>query len=166
MTIEQVDECLAHYREYKARCEFLENEIRELKAVLEDMKSSIVEDNVSITQAITGMPHGTSVSDPTGKLGILIADGFLPPFIKDCERDIAAKEKELRFKRPVTIFVEAWLITLNKRERFVIENKTIGGMFWRDLVVIFKNEFGEEYSRQGLKKIRDNAMSKIYHIAE
>lgn len=166
MRPESVDQCLANYREYTARCTFLEHEIHELQALVERLKRTTVEDAVSITQVMNGMPRGTDISDPTGRIGTKFADGYVPDYIREIEEEIRQRESEYRFKLPAIVFVDAWLKVLNKRERFVIENKTIGGMFWRELAVAYKEEFGEEYSRQGLKKIRDRAIVKIYKVAE
>ena len=166
MRPETVDQCLANYKEYTARCTFLEHEIHELRFLVEQLRSTAIEDAVTITQVMNGMPHGTGISDPTGRLGSKFADGYVPAYIDDIEKEIKEREQEYRFKYPTIVFVDAWLKVLNRRERFVVEHKTIGGMFWRELVVEYKNEFGEEYSRQGLKKIRDRAIVKIHKVAE
>ncbi len=166
MQPEMVDQCLANYREYSARCSFLEHEIHELRSLADRLRSTAVEDAVTINQVMNGMPHGTDLSDPTGRIAIRFADGYVPDYIVEIENEIRQKEGELRYKTATIVFVEAWLKVLNKRERFVIENKTIGGMFWRDLISAYKSEFGEEYSKQGLKKVRDRAVAKIYKVAE
>ena len=166
MQPDKVDECLAHYREYSARCDFLQHEVHELKSLVERLRSTAVEDAVTITQVLTNMPHGTDLSCPTESLAIKFADGYVPGYIRGVEEEIRRRENEYRMKFPTIVFVDAWLKVLNRRERFVIENKTIGGMFWRELVIEYKREFGEEYSRQGLKKIRDRAVEKIHKVAE
>lgn len=166
MKAEKVDEFLANYREYSARCGFLEHELRELRRLADELKKTALTDAISITQVLSDMPHGSGISDPIGRLVEKFADGYMPDYIVELELEITNKENEYKRKIPVVVFVESWLRVLTKRERFVIENKTIGGMFWRELVMEFKKEFGEEYSRQGLKKIRDNAIEKIHRIAE
>ena len=69
MQREAVDQCLANYREYSARCSFLEHEIEELKLLAEKLRNSAVADAITITAQMTGMPHGTEITDPTGKIG-------------------------------------------------------------------------------------------------
>lgn len=166
MQPDQVDECLTHYKEYSARCAFLECEIRELKSLAERLRSTAIEDAVTITQVLTDMPHGTCLSCPTERIAVKFADGYTPDYIREIEHEIRKRENEYRSKFPTVVFVEAWLKVLNRRERFIVENKTIGGMFWRELAIEYKKEFGEEYSRQGLKKIRDRAIAKIHKVAE
>jgi len=166
MNAEKVDEFLLNYREYAARCDFLEKEIKELERLAAEMRSTFIEDNVSITQVLSDMPRGSNISDPTGRLAMMAVSGYTPDYIREIENEITQKKSEYRFKLPVVVFVESWLNVLTPRERFVIEKKTIAGMFWRDIVVAFKKEFGEEYSRHGLKNIRDNAIIKIHKIAQ
>lgn len=166
MKPERVDECMLQYKEYSARCEFLQHEIHELENLAEQLRTNQVNDMISLSQVITGMPHGTSISDPTGKLGILLAEGYENDFIKQVEAEIVQKQKEYRMKISTVVFVDAWVKVLTIRERYVIENKKIGSMYWRELIAGFKKEFGEVYSRQGLKKIMDNAMKKIYNVAK
>ena len=166
MQREIVDQCLENYREFSARCSFLEQEINELRILAEKLKSSAMTDAITITAQMTGMPHGTGITDPTGRIAMKFADGFTPDYIKEIEREIRTLEEERRTKLSTIVFVDAWLKALNKRERFVIENKVIGGMFWREMIFAYKAEFGDEYSKQGMKKIKDRAMERIYKVAE
>lgn len=165
MQKESVDLMLGNYREYTARCEFLEQEIRELERIAADLRRTMITDALSGSQNLSGMPHGTSVSSPTERIAIKFADGYVPDYIVDIEKEIASKKDELCRKTPTVVFVTAWLKGLSEKERFVIESKTIGGAFWRELIYAYQQRFGEVYSKQGLKKIRDRALEKIYRIA-
>lgn len=166
MQAEKVDEFLEKYHEYAARCSFLEKEIKELSRLVDELKSRIIEDNVNVTPSLTGMPRGSGISDPTGRLGTLVADSFTPDYIAAIENEISDKRREYNEKITVVIFVDSWLEVLTKRERYVIENKILCGMFWRELVRGYKEVFGEDYSKQGLKKIRDRAVEKIKRVAQ
>ena len=166
MTAEMVDECLAHYREYTARCDFLEKEIAELERWIEQMRSMFVEDNVHITQTLSDMPHSTGVSNPVEKLAFMDIEQFTPDYIKTVETEVRARKRELQMKRPTVIFVDAWLKCLTSRERFIVKHQMLDGMFWREVVSAFEKEYGETYTRQRLKKIRDNAVEKMHEIAK
>ena len=166
MQRETVDEMLTKYKEYAARVAYLDEMIRQTEHLCESLHHNVIENTVSITQVITDMPRGTTTGDPTGKLGALLADGYTPDYIKQVENDLMSMKIELRSKETVVICVNAWLLGLNPREKFVIEHKIIAGMYWREMVPLYKNEFGEDYSRQGLKRIKKYAMEKIYRIAE
>ena len=137
MQKESVDLMLGNYREYTARCEFLEQEIQELERIAADLRRTMMTDALSGSQNLSGMPHGTSVSSPTERIAIKFADGYVPDYIVDIEKEIASKKDELRRKTPTVVFVTAWLKGLSEKERFVIESKTIGGAFWRELIYAY-----------------------------
>ena len=166
MKPEMVDQCLANYREYSARCTFLEHEIHELRLLADRMRNNAIAESVHITSVMTGMPHGTEISDPTGRLAIEFADGYTPEHVVQVEKEIKRLDAEYHLKITTVIFVDAWLKALNRRERYIIENKTIGGMFWRELIAGYNKEFGELYSKETMKRIRNAALEHIYKVAE
>ncbi len=166
MQPEDVKKCISSYRACSARCAYLEQEIVSLKGFCERLKNSSVEDAISITQKWSAMPHASGVSDPTGDLARKFADGYIPDYILEIEREIAVLEDEYKSKNTVIVYVESWLKALNDRELFVVKSQCINGMFWREVIYGFKEKFGEFYTQQGLKKLRDRAMMKIYEIAK
>lgn len=166
MQKESVDAMLSNYREHLARCEYLECEIPELERLVLSLRETMIEDTVACTQVISGMPHGTSISDPTGRLAVMFADGGVTESVRLLECEIAEKKRELAQKRVTVIFVGAWLKVLNEKERFVVEKQVIDKLFWRDVVRSYDRAFGDVYSKHGLKSIRDGALQKIYRIAE
>ena len=166
MQPDEVRSCIEKYRDCAARCAFLEREIKDLEIRLTHLLETQVEDAISITQQLTGMPHATGVGDPTGKLAQKMADGFKPDYIRELEHEIAEKKEELRTKSSVVIYVDSWMKCLSERERYVIMRQCIDGAYWRDVVAGFQEKFGDVYSPQGLKKIRTRAMNKIYEIAK
>lgn len=163
---EEVDKMLANYREYDSRVTYLNVLVRETEKLLESLRRTVVEDSISITQVISDMPRGTATSDPTGKLGAMLAEGYEPEHIQQVEEDLDAMKLEIKSKEHVIVCVNAWLICLSDRERFVIEHKVIAGMYWREMIPVYKREFGDEYSKQGLKRIKAKALEKIYGIAK
>ena len=166
MQPERVDEMLANYREYAARVAYLSEAVKQTERLCASLHQNVVEDSISITQVISDMPRGTAISDPTGRLGSMLAEGYVPEHIRQAEADLESMKLEIRSKENVVVFVEAWLKGLSDRERFVIEHKVIAGMYWREMIPIYKREFGDEYSKQGLKRIKAKALEKIYRIAQ
>lgn len=166
MKKESVDTMMANYREYCARCEYLENDIKVTERFIETMKEGLVEDLISITACMTGMPHGSGISDPTGRVGDMIASGRATYLVEDVINEVAGMKEELAEKMVTVVFVNSWIRALDNKERFVIEQKMLGGLSWRQLTFTFKRQFGDTYSQQGLRRIRDAAMQKIYRIAE
>lgn len=162
-----MDEMLGRYLEHSARSAFLESKIQELYKDLGKMRSEIVEDLVSVSPKITGLPGGQKgISDSTGRLGTMVADGHVTPHMEQVIKEIDALELELERVRVTVVFVDAWLKALDEKELFVIKKKTIGGLSWKQLGYLFRNTYGDSYTQQGLRRIRDSAMDKIYKIAE
>lgn len=166
MQKESVDTMLSNYREHLARCEYLECEITELECLVKHLRNTMIEDTVSCTQVISDMPRSTAISDPTGRLAMMFASGGVTEHVQQIEDEITEKKLELAQKRVTVIFVEAWLKVLNEKERFVVEKQVIDKLFWRDIVRLYDRVFGDAYSKHGLKSIRDNALHKIYRVAE
>ena len=160
-----MDEMLSNYREHLARCEYLECELPELERLARSMRETMVEDTVSVTQVLSDMPRGSSISDPTGRLAMKFASGGVTEHVRQIEAEIVEKGRELSTKRVTVVFVGAWLKALNEKERFVVEKQVIDKLFWRDVVRMYDRAFGEAYSKHGLKAIRDAALQKIYRIA-
>jgi len=164
---QSVDRMLLDYRRNKARCAHLEIRIRELEELRQGMVDNVVNDTVSITARLDGMPPAQpGTSDPTGRLSSKLADGYKTDSIRQVEGDIAGLTAELQRLLPQVHFVDAWLLALDDKERFVVEQKQVAGVSWRELVFAFKREHGAEYSVHGLRKLRDRAVQKIYQIAE
>jgi len=165
LTREQVDLMLSSYREKAARCEHLEKEIPELENMLKDCMTSIIDDEVKTTSVLSDMPKGSITSDPTGRLGMLLAEGYKPERVRELELEIYQKKIELQSISPCVIFVDAWLSGLNPRERFLIERKVIDSSYWRNVIDDYTEKFGETYSKQGLRNVLMAALEKIYRIA-
>lgn len=167
MQKETVDEMLRNYREYSARCLYLECCIRDIEDKLRSIRKTMVPDAISITAKYTDMPGAKGrVSDPTASVASRFADGYQPEAVRELEAELARMQDELRDKTPTTVFVEIWLNALNDKERFVIERKMIDGLFWREIAAEFGERFGARYSSISLKRMRIIALEKIYKISE
>ena len=165
MRAEQVDALLRGYRRDVARCAFIEQEIVEREALIEELKRTAVADAVSTTARVTGMPRGTNTGDPTARLGAMLADGEQPRHIRQVEEEARALEAERRFLRARIRRVDALMGLLSERERCVIQGNVIDGMKWREVILAYRERFGIEYSRDGIRRIRDGAMEKMYAVA-
>ena len=166
MQPEDVKLYIEHYKEYVVRVKHLKNEIKDLRLTLERIKIAKVADLVNITQKWSVMPHGTNVGDPTGQAAEKIIDGEKSQELKQLEWEIQGKEEEMREKTMMIKYVNAWLQILNERENFVIQSKCIDGFSWDEIVDKYQKKFDVRYSPNGLKKIRNRALSKICKIAK
>ena len=168
MTRAQVDEYLAIYRECVGRVGSLELTIQRQREELERRKRNLAAD-AALESPVheEGMPHGSGVGNPVERIVLKYADGFLPPEIIEDEKQLKALEEELKYRKEVVLYVDAWLKGLNEREAWIINHKVIDMDYsWREVIVMYRLQYGEEYSRDALKRIKERAMEKIYHFAE
>lgn len=165
MNRERVMECLANYREYSARCEYLRNEIPRLEDLVQELRNDIIDNEVHITQVISDMPRGTSTSDPTGKLAAKLAQGYEPGYIEEIEEEIRQKKAELKHKDVLVWSVETAFKSLTPKERFLVEHKYIQEDFWRNIVEGFNESFNEGYNNKDtLKRILDKGIETIERV--
>ena len=165
MTRERVDEMLRSYRETLARCGYLRSQKEVLEEALRKNESSMVGDRVTLSQAITGMPHGSSVGDPVGNLALDLVMGKVTVFVQQVRDELAEVYKELSLKQYIIACVDSWLKSLNDRERIVVELKMIDQYSWGDVVSQMKQKCGNSFSKHTAQRIYDRAMEKIYNAA-
>ena len=166
MTRERVDEMLHNYREYVGRCKYLMAEIEEINEDLRSLKASSYADAVSPRgQDLSGMPHGTDVGQPTEQIAIAFASGCKPPYIAELEKIVAGLQAEYKSKHTTVMFVECWLQCLTDRERWVVVQQVIDGVTWREMTTQYEMCFGEGRTRDGLRKLKQKALAKIYKAA-
>ena len=165
MKVEVINEALSMYLERLARCEFLDTEIKILSEMLEKAESEMVDDEVSLSQELTGMPHGTSISDPTGKLGLRLACGFESWSVKQIKEELANMREEYNTLRYWVAFVQAWLKCLTEKERKLIEMKYIQKLSWDEIINNYQREYGQKYGKSGMKVLVQKSIEKVYKIA-
>lgn len=165
LTVEQVDEMLHNYRENTARIALIDTEISSLRNLYADMEKTIVEDSVSTTSVLTGMPRGNKTSDPTGRVGIGVAAGDVPSHMRQIEDEIRVLSRERRELQTPVEKVDALLKALNEKQGFVLYRKAIDQMQWREIAYAYKKLFDIDYSRQGIKKIYKESMLRLYRVA-
>lgn len=161
---ENLIEMLAHYREYTARCGCIETDISDLKRMIASLQNSLAADMAAPHTAMTGMPHGSGISDPTARIGAMLASGYVPDDIRQLEDEIKTLEQELAEKSSKIRYVDSLLMALNEKQCFVLRRKGIDQLQWREIIYGYKKEFGIEYSRTGLKKIYKSALAKMQKI--
>ena len=166
MKAEIVSEALSMHLERLARCEFLENEVKILREMLEVAEREMVDDAVSLSQELTGMPHGTSISDPTGKLGLKLACGFESWNVKQIREEIERLQGEYNTLRYWVAFVRAWLKCLTDKERMLIELKYIQKLSWDEIINAYQRAYGQKYGKSGMKVLVQKSIEKVYKIAE
>ena len=167
MTRDQVDTMLSEYRKCKGRCGYLEKRLPELELEIEQEKARLIPDAAQESPSMEpGMPHGSGVGNPVEKIVLRYADGFLPDEIREMVDSYRDMKAELAQGQRVIRYVDAWLEGLAERERWIIIHKVIDSEYsWREVICMYRLQYGEEYSRDALKRIKERAMEKIYSFA-
>lgn len=166
MTRERVDEMLKTYRFEVGRCGHLQAEIKLLNMEIERDKANMAADLVGPgAQEITDMPRGTTVGNPTERYGLMLASGWMPDEIRQKEARVAELSAEFEERSKTVMYVDAWLMGLPERERWMIEKQVIDGAFWKEVGSQYMERFGENVSKDTLKRIRDKALERIYKMA-
>ena len=167
MTREKIEEYLKTYRFEVGRCGHLEKEIELLKAQIEKAKEWLADDLAGPgAQTITDMPRGTTVGNPTEKLGIMLASGYVSDEIRELEAKLGELNAEYAERKKTVDFVSSWLAGLPERERWMIETQVVDGVIWREVITKYPEKFGEYRSKDTLKRIRDKAFEMIIDMAE
>ena len=166
MKAEVVNEMLNEYLARLSRSEFLQSELEMLGELLKEAENEMVNDEVSLSQQITGMPHGSSVVDPVGKLGLKLACGYESWTVKDIKNEIEEKQREFSRLKYSVSFVQAWLKCLTDKERLLIELKYIQQLSWDEIIREYQKRFCQRYGRSSMKILVKKAMEKVYKIAE
>lgn len=167
MTIERVEEMLKSYRAEVGRCGHLQMEIDILKTEIERDKARLAEDLAGPgAQVITDMPRGTNVGNPTEKIALMLAGGWLSEEIQEKEAKLGELIAEYEERHKTVAFVEAWLAGLPERERWMIEMQVIDSVIWRDIISQYPQKFGEFKSKDTLKRLRDRALDMIIDMSE
>lgn len=166
MTPQRLDEIFKNYRVTKARMIYLTDLEKRLDRRLRILKGEMVEDMQSFSQAITGMPHGSGVGDPTGRLGVDIASGKVTPFIKQVEEELTEARSEMIRIGPDVNTVEVVLQALGDREREVLVLKIIDDRDWGDTVDQMNGLHNGAYSKRTLQRLLDRALEKAYEVVK
>lgn len=167
MRREKVDEMLKAYRFEVGRCGHLKTEIGQLEKAISCATATMDEDIITIqAQQLTGMPHGTTVGNPTERLGIMLASGWIPNDITEMQDELKKARQEYDQRHANVLFVTAWLNGLPERERWIVEHQVVDGEYWKEVAAKYKTAFLEDYSKDSLKRLKQRAMEKIYKMAE
>lgn len=161
-----VQSLIKNYNINCGRAAHIQIQTAELSARLSLLQSRLVYDETGPgAQNITGMPHGTAISDPTAEVAVRLASGYETDEMKSIRAKITALNDEFEALRIKIAYVDAWVKGLNIYERWLILRQSIDETHWRDLEESYKKEFGYYVSSRHLQRMRNAALEKIYTIA-
>lgn len=166
MSPQKLTEILKRYRVSILRCVYLKDQLRMLDGFLRKCQGEMIEDQVTMSQAITGMPHGTTVGDPVSRLAIDIASGEITPFVKEIQEEIRQVKAELEKLSAEVRTVETVLNALNDRERKLFEMKMIDQFSWPEILSRMNREYNNSYSKRTLQRLLERAMDKAQETVQ
>lgn len=166
MSPQRLTEILKTYRQSRARCAYLQSQLEMLDRFLRKCQGEMIEDQVTMSQAITGMPHGTTVGDPVSRLAMDIASGEVTPFVRQIQEEIITVRAELIRISPEVHTVEIILEALNERERILFEMKMIDEQSWTEILDRMNRAYNNSYSKRSLQRLLDRAIEKAYEIVK
>lgn len=167
MLSEMVDKLLAGHRENVGRCLHVEAEIVRLKGELKAAEQNLALDmSTAHNYELSDMPRGTAVGQPTERIALKLASGWKPDYVEALEQQLAAYEAEHAERKLNRLFVEGWLEGLPERERWLIETQVIDGVYWRDVLIRYRQKFGVDVSKDTLQRVKAQAMERIYEMAK
>lgn len=160
MSPQRLTEILKRYRPSRARCAYLKSQLEMLNRFLKKCEGEMITDQVTMSQAITGMPHGSTVGDPVSRLAIDIASGEVTPFVTQIRDEIAQAEAELEKLSREVQTVEIVLDALSDRERMLVEMKMIDEYSWPEILGKMNQAYSNSYSKRSLQRLLDRAFEK------
>ena len=166
MSPQRLKEILKNYSPSRARCAYLRSQLEMLDRFLAKCRGEMIVDQVTMSQAITGMPHGTTVGDPVSRLAIDIASGEVTPFVKQIQEEIQDVKAELDKILPDVRTVEIILEALNEREKILFEMKMIDEFSWPEILSRMNREYNNSYSKRSLQRLLERAMEKAQAVVQ
>lgn len=166
MLPERAERMLRDYKNNVGRCGFLKKAIKEAETDIEHWKNRLAEDLVgSGGMNLDGMPHGTTVGNPTERMALMLATGYEPEDLKDAEKRLEDLRRELREVEMEVVFVEAWLEGLSTKEHWLVEQIYFEGCTYNETARAYADKFGIQVSRDGVRRMKKAAVEKVAGMA-
>lgn len=167
MTLDRIVTILKEYKICVGRCSYIKVEITRIEREIEVIKRDTAETLASPKpRQISDMPRGTQISNPTEKYGGMLADGYKTAEQISLEQKLTELNEEYEDKIQTVNYVNSWMSGLTERERCVIKANVIDSMGWKETVYAYRGKFGEDVSKDTLKRLKDKAMDKICEMAK
>jgi hypothetical protein len=167
MEQEHIIRLLNAYKGNVGRCEYIQAKIRELARDIERAKGASAEDLAGpapMSAEYTG--RFDYIADSiTARAGISLADGYTSGYAQELEREATRLQEEYETKSGTICNVEAWMKGLGRKHAWIIERFYFDGLTYAEIGFAAKAEFGAEYSKYVLRRMRREALDKICEMA-
>ena len=167
MLPEQAKEMLTNYKPYLGRCRHIEVAVACLQHEAETMSRNLAADYATNSgKQMDGMPRGSTVGNPTERLGIMLASGHVPDDLKALRDRIKGMQDEYVEKSVTVRFVEAWMQGLPMKQKWMIERQIFDMMTYAQMSPLYTAAFGEPCSKDSLRRLSKDALTSVYKMAE
>ena len=165
MQPEKVDEMLKNFKSNLGRCAHLRVMIGELERRYEKAHNEGVEELLGSNGENDGMPHGSSIGNPTERAGLLLASGYVSETMRYIRLEIWGLQAEYDDRIATVDYVRAWLKGLTSKEVWMIGQQIFDGLCYREINHNYREKYGESCSKDLLRRLRKDALAKIYEMA-
>ncbi|MFA5378474.1 MAG: hypothetical protein WC455_22155 [Dehalococcoidia bacterium] len=163
MTRGQIESELRTYREKSARLAVLRARAVEIEHKIIELRARAEDPSGVGAAVLDGMPHvksGTSVVERQAILGEHDTDE-----IRDLQHELE-RVNGLAYEVGCEVArVEAWIMALSERERFVIKAFYFDGLFWGTIRRRYEDEYKMPLSERQMKRLRIQAIEKIERVS-
>lgn len=162
----KAEEMLKNYKAYLGRCSYIEAVIEGLKVSIKIAEAMPPMTSSTAWEAAGRDADGNTMGNPTERIAIMLATGIMTDDIAAMNKEIAALEAEHREKSLVVYFVQAWLKGLSAKECWMIERCYFDEMTYREINARYREEYGENCSKDLLRSLKKDALAKIFEMAK
>lgn len=165
MDAQEVDKLLASYNHCRARAAHIRTQLALMQHQLSVETTNAMAGEALHAQSYDVMPHGNLPGNPVESLVLRYLSGYQPQYIREIQQNMDKAKDELYEVETVVSFVNSWMLCLNEREKFVIERYVINGCTWREVLDEYEQKYGQ-FGKEGLRKMKNRALGKMYDAAE
>lgn len=161
MSIQTILQLLTDYKANKARYAYLEIAIIEFQEQIDSEERNILRNEVMSSPEQDGMPKGNAVTSQVENLVVRVVDGWTPEYLKEMQKDMRDLMREKEELRRKVGYVDAWMLALNEKQRWIIQTHIIDGMSWTEAAADWRKRYEGVVSKATLKRLKNSAMDVI-----
>jgi hypothetical protein len=111
------------------------------------------------------MPPNAQISKPTEQAVVKLEVDLRAEHAR-LDGLLSELEAEIRGLQVSVLFVDAWLSGLPERDRWLVTKCVIDGGYLRDIAVEWHRMHGVMLTKRQVQRMRNDAMLKIYEMAQ
>lgn len=167
MLPERAEKMLKDYKANVGRCAYLRRAITEAEAEINWRKATLAADIATNSpKPADGMPRGNATGNPTERLALILASGYIPDDIRAAESKLTELRRELSNHEMEVCFVEAWLNGLTSKEAWLVEQIYFESCTYNETARAYAQKYGIQMNRDSIRRMKKAVAFKIAKMAE